>query len=221
MSIRIHRAMGWGMTWEDFSRLTTLKEPEGNTDKYWLSDVLYDAFEGATPAQLTVPREVMRSSFEEKGVSILEPHLLSKTFTENGRKNPTNVSGNNLFFTPGFDEHTHVGFFPNAYYGKKWSNFDNDLDYAFEQWRSSGERGQSSAPRDFVRFVGYGFYPWTNDLMLPDGSHTPWQVFHEVEEHPEWLPAVPKEIRWYLPKLGVLDDLGVNQLKPMIAQWWA
>jgi hypothetical protein len=32
--------------------------------------------------------------------------------------------------------------------------------------------------------------------------------------------AVPGEIRWYMTKHRILTNEGVNELRPVLAQWW-
>ncbi len=116
------------------------------------------------------------------------------------------------------DRTTDVLFFPSLSRRARWYRYDDDLDYAFEAWR--GYPVEPSEPRFVRTFPRFGFHPWTNDLMLADGTPVPWTYPGEVEERPDWLPSVPSEIRWYLTALGILDDAGVNGLRPMLAQWW-
>ena len=37
----------------------------------------------------------------------------------------------------------------------------------------------------------------------------------------DWLPGIPTEIRWYLTQHGIMFDEGVNQLRPIVTQWWS
>ncbi|SCW95975.1 hypothetical protein [Ancylobacter rudongensis] len=224
MSYRIHRGIGYGMPWAKFNELTALPRDENGA-----SESLYSVFGSATDEQLTVPDEHYKELFygESRRPVILEKRLLSETFTNGGREKAEIVSGHQLFqivSTP--DDTEHVMFFPNADYGRRWYRWDDMLDYQFEAYRDSvpeGDvvsRGDSCPPRDFANYLPYGHYPFANDLMLADGTPVAWNHFTIVERHPEWLPAVPSEIRWYLQKLGVLTDAGVNELRPLLAQWW-
>lgn len=223
MSYRISRAMGYGMPWTRFEELCKLT-PDAD---YGLSEALRDCFHGLTDEQMTVPEDVSSDLFDGPRPSIIERRLLSTTFTSFGKDGFVLGHPNDLYDSISIDDETsHVIFFPNLYYAAKWCRFDDDLDHAFEAWcrdpdaSDSGKRGQQAEPRDFVVYTGYGHYPWNGDLMLADGTPVPWERFCIVEQHPEWLPAVPSEIRWYLTTLGVLDDAGINELRPLIAQWW-
>lgn len=227
MSYRIHRAIGWGMPWEKFETLCQLPSHE-----YGVDEALDEYFGKLTDIDLTVPDDLYESLFYASGPVrapiILEKRLLTKNFSNSVRDLANVGRAADLYClvsTP--YKTTDVIFFPNLNYRRKWYRYDNDVDYAFEQWsrecegRPLGERGSQGAPRDFTIYTGYGHYPWTNNLMLPDGAPTSWDHFSSVERHPEWLPAVPSEIRWYLSKLGILTNKGVNDLRPVIAQWWS
>lgn len=219
MGIRIHRAMGWGMPWSDFERLTTLKEEDGDHSKYWLSHLLYETFEQATHEQLTLTEEEHKAQWDAPGTSILERHLTSTKFTLGTGEEPVFGSPTDLYFDVGYDVTDHVGFLPALYLKDKWSRYDDDLDYAFERLRD-GPAGSADI-RDLATYSQFGHYPWTNDLMYADGSHMPWRHWYELKDRDDWFPAVPAEIRWYLKKLEIMDDAGINQLRPMIAQWWS
>jgi hypothetical protein len=217
MGVRIHRAMGWGLPWFKFEELTSISRgPDGGCD------FLQYRFEELTDADLTVDDESYSRFFNQRHVMpIFEKRLLSKTYTDGGRRPAVLGNASDLFCSVGCDETEHVIFFPSLYYREKWYRYDDDMDYAFERWRDGEGRGEHSEPRDFYSYVEYGHYPWTNYVMLEDGTPTPWEHFLEVNKHPEWVPAVPCEIRWYLTKHNILKDDGVNQLRPIVAQWWS
>ena len=234
MSYKVHRAMGWGIPWKVFCGATSLKLDEGG-------DVLEDAFNAK--GKLIVPEDVMHASWERtpgkpRPLPMLSPFLTSKKFV--GSKEPPPDSAlertSELFVVAwNGDNEMCIIFFPNVSERQKWYRYDNDMDYLFEQWRKDfgsrrgGERyndmsirGRQMAPRDDVLYLPYGPYPWGNCLMdATTGEPVEWVPFTEVEKHPEWVPGVPAEIRWYLNHLGILDDSGVNKLRPCIAQWWS
>jgi hypothetical protein len=220
LSYRIHRAMGWGMPYAEFERLQRLPPCKDG-----MAEALEARFGEAGDAGLTVPMEEYQRLFyavSPRAPAIFETRLLSETFTNGGRREAVIGEARGLFALPGNpDRHTHVLFFPNLAYRKTWYRYDDGMDYAFEQWRDGEGARDQAGPRDFVRSPRYGFHPFSNDLMLADGTPVAWDHFTRVEEHPEWLPAVPSEIRWYLTALGILDAGGVNALRPLLAQWWS
>lgn len=222
MGIRIHRAMGWGMPWEKFTELCKLPSHEEGA-----GEQLDRTFGKLSQDDFMVPREYYKKLFYAKDrvrvPIILECNLLAENYTEGGRAEPryTNSARNLYTIVMNPDKINHIIFYPNAQYAKHWYRFDDDMDYQFEAWRDTdGKRGQQQEPRDVIKYLDYGHYPFTNNLMLEDGTPVAWDHYLVVEKHPEWVPAVPSEIRWYLTKHNVLDNDGVNKLRPLLAQWW-
>lgn len=213
MGIRIHRAMGYGMPWHQFQQQSTL----GANDTH---NKLWEIFDAAKSPQLTVPEEIRKKSFSLDGSPIFEPYILAKSFTDFGRRPDVELGvASDLFFTTGYDDIEHIGFLPDLTYRDKWYRYNDDLDYFSEQYREDSE-GQADM-REFVTYTRFGPYPFSNDLMAADGSRVPWDHHVNLRKRTDWAPAVPASIRWYLKTLGVMDDEGVNQLRPLIAQWWA
>lgn len=211
MSYRIRRAIGYGMPIKKFDELATLPVHEDGK-----VESMYKVFASLPASEYVIPKETYQEHFYDKTKNLIfYQNLLKINDGEVG-------SPQNLFeYVGNPDYNTDILFFPTLYYRKRWFNYDNYCDYAFEQYREGTKRGDQQDPRDFVKYIEYGHYPWTNSLMLADGSKVDWDHYTVVEEHPEWLPAVPEEIRWYLKKLNVLDDTGVNELRPILAQWWS
>lgn len=215
MSFSIKKAMGWGMTWEAFQALTLIKDSED------LLESLYDAFD-VDPSVLIIDKATVSDSFKTPNVAaIIENNLLSTTFTRFSDDEPTYGPGTNLFFTDGYDRIGNIGFFPNLYYREKWYRRDDSLDYEFERWRDGTARHQIADPRNISEFVGYGFHPWTNYMMNLNGAPYPMYTTHTFIEESNAVPFVPLEIRWYLKKLNILNDTGINCLRPLISQWWS
>lgn len=216
MSYRIHRGMGWGMPWPLFKELSKLKFD----DEDYAIDVLEKTFKDAGTDGLVVPDDVRRDTWGTGSgvVPIMSQYLLAKSHSADNKKPLEFGDPADLFFTVSTpDETTDVVFLPAVAYRKEWLRFDDDLDYAFEWWR-----GHQSDPRDYTLYLPYGVHPWTNSLMQRDtGEPVKWEPFTEVEQHPEWVPGIPGEIRWYLVSLGILDEAGILKLRPCIAQWWS
>lgn len=220
MSYRIHRGMGWGMPIARFDELCQLpKDEDGATES------LYKAFSRLTDEDLTVDDKIYRALFYGDGLKpypILQKRLLATGYDTYGVDPSPAGRATDLFeFVSTPDETTDVIFFPNLYHRSKWYRWGDDLDYAFERFRDGDANEALRAIRDFIRYTKFGHYPWTNDLMDHDGNPLEWQHYTLLDKRDDWLPAVPSEIRWYLTQHGIMDHAGVNELRPLIAQWWS
>jgi hypothetical protein len=219
MGMYIHRAIGYGMSWHNFEALTTL-----DCEAHKTLDCLHKTFKEATNEQLTIPKEVTTLGLRPGPghPPFLERRLLAKRYTDGGRLEAETGRATDLYLTVTTpDETTDVVFFPNLMFGSKWQRSNDEIDYHFERWRDGTDRSGHSEPRDFVKYVAYGHYPYTNYVMTIDGKPHEWLPFWEMRERPNLVPNIPSEIRWYMKELGILDEAGVNQLRPLIAQWWS
>lgn len=232
MGIRIHRAMGYGMP---ITKLVELyKGPLDKSSKgdHAVTNGLYELFNN-TPKDhesFHVSAEAQKLSFNNKEnadkmatSAIMEKNLLSETYTEGGRKSVSREgSPSDLFSLIGYDDYTDIIFYPALHSKKCWFRYDDDMDYAFEQWRGENlTRENNLGIRDFVKYLPYGHYPYGNYIMTKEGRHHEWLHFSEMQKRPDLVPSIPTEIRWYLKKLGVFDDQDINQLRPALAQWWS
>ena len=214
LGYRIHKSIGWGMPWEKFEEHTLLK----TTDKFYsISDRLYAKFEDLTDKELTVNDEVLHE-LKYRGATvrpfgIMQRQLLAKDFATKRTKNIG--TGTDLYSIVDVgDNLEHVMFYPNCYYAKRWHRRDDDIDYAFENASNDIDAGMT----DFVKYVPFGHYPWTNSLMDSDGEPVAWS--YGVKTGDGTYSAVPGEIRWYLTVHDILTNEGVNELRPIVAQWW-
>lgn len=219
MSYRIHRVMGYGMPWHQFESLCTLDCEAQDTH-----EELYRKMQNLTEADLTMSKEFRNQLWNTKHVSSpIECNLLK--FTLNNEFPNTERNGSclwELIHNP--DETTDVCFFPSAIYAKKWRHYDSYLDYAFEQWRDvekPSKHDEGCSPRNFTKYLPFGHYPFANDIMLEDGTPEPWEYFFHLRKRDDWVPAPPSEIRWYLTTHGIMDNAGLNKLRPLIAQYWS
>lgn len=217
MSYRIHRGMGWGMSIARFDELCQLpKDEDGVTES------LHTAFTRLSDEDLTVDDKIYRALFYGDGLKpypILQKRLLATGYDTYGvDPSPAGRATDLYTFVSTPDETTDVMFFPNLWYHSKWYRWDDDLDYAFERYRDDDNDG---SPRDFTKYVRFGHYPWQNSLMDCNGDPCEWQHYTLLNKRDDWLPAVPSEIRWYLTQHGIMDHAGVNELRPLVAQWWS
>lgn len=231
MGIRIKRAIGWGMEWNAFEE-ACLFGGEAQETSEWL----WETFQPKNVPALIVPEDVYKEIFygesRPRPPVIIERNLLARNFTEGGRVDAKLGTADDLYqsIDIGDGEQAHICFFPNLNYAKDWCRRDNILDYQFEAWRREDgqehldptpDRHRDIGARNFVKYLPYGHYPFTNYLMLEDGTPQEWDHFTRLQKRPDILPAVPSEIRWYLKELKVMDDAGVNKLRPILAQWWS
>lgn len=220
MPLKIHRAMGYGMPWKRFEELSTLPLCGDDDDELW--EVLFNTFNGFKELDLTMTKEERRE-FSEGPLRpwIITGNLLQldvKLGQEN-QKVEIGHAGDLFTFVSNPDYTTDVIFFPNLVWGKKWHRKADDLDLVFEAYgRDSGE----DAPRNFTNYRRFGFYPYGKYVMTKDGTPIE-NAFIDDEplkgEHCE-VGAIPGEIRWYMTKHGILTNDGVNELRPVLAQWW-
>lgn len=225
MGIRIHRVMGWGLDWNRFEMISTLP-----CEGHETSEVLYDVMRKATSADLTVPEDFRKMTWNSTGInSIIEPVLLARdlNFRERrgkAKQKPKLAAPNELYHLVMDCDNTHaVVFLPSALFIKIWYHYTDDLDYYFEQYREGAAKSADTNMRDVLETMKFGPYPFGNLLMDPrTGEPLEWDSFHRLDKtYPNgWAPGVPSELRWWVKKLGILDDAGVNELRPMLAQYW-
>lgn len=220
MGYRIHRAMGWGMPYKLFEELCLVKDEDGS------DEAVYSVLSKLTDEDLTVDDKLYRALFYgdgEKSYPIFQRRLLATGYDEHGKDPSKAGRATDLYTTVSTpDDTTDIIFFPNLWYRSKWHRWDDDMDYAFERYRDGDtDTEYSGEPRDFTTYTKFGHYPWTNELMDENGNPVPWEHFTLLKRRSDWYAAVPSEIRWYLTQFGIMDQKGVNLLRPVIAQWWS
>lgn len=211
MSTRLHRSIGWGMPWKDFCNRCLLVPGEDG-----MGEVLYETFSSMSDKSMIVD-DVDNMLFYGANPEVKPPIIFDKRLLQCEDKvgDPTDLY--KLVMT--CDEVQHVIFYPNSYYAKKWLRVDDDVDYAFEKMRLRREQGNSFDIEDVVEYLNYGHYPWASFYMMAKtGQPVAWEPFFSPSD--DDVPAVPTEIRWYLNRFGILSHDGINQLRPIIANWW-
>jgi hypothetical protein len=196
MGIRIHTVIGWGIEASVFNKISTVVLPDECED---INEYLYNVFSDCT--RLIVPQS------ERKGgeTIIITSNLLSKE--GNGRSTEFVDDANSLFreISNVDGENRHYVFMPNAYYAEKWFRYDDSIDYSFARWANGNQHNSEPDIEDYIKYVPQAHYPWTNDRDVLN---------------PDAIPVIPSEIRWYLKHLGIMDDEGIDLLRPIVARWW-
>jgi hypothetical protein len=224
MGIRIKRSIGWGMPWNQFVELCNAP------DKSDASDWLYDEFGKLTDQDLTVDDAVHKALCYGDNVVqppiIIQKRLLATKYDEFGKPPSPAGRAEDLFtLTWSGDDIEHIIFYPAIYRRKDWYRSDDDMDYAFEAVR--GEQGEPAeseegyGARNITVYRRYGHYPWSNYIMDHDGNPLPWDHYALLNKRDDWVPGIPSEIRWYLTQFDIMYNQGVNQLRPIVAQWWS
>jgi hypothetical protein len=221
MSIKIHRATGYGMPWATFQKLAKFTagatvDPDESRSFY---EQFKEKFDTLTGEQLFMTKEERRLRPQHSPYS-LEPHLLAKSLTMGGRESPEFGRSEALYqlvMNPDFI--TDIIFFPNMIYANSWYRSDSTLDYMFERFGQGVDVHDSS---DFTRYIRHGVYPYDKFLVDKDGTPLCYEDYCLDYQDAESgiRGAIPHEIRWYLTKFGFLDDAGVDELRPVVAQWW-
>ena len=208
MSSHICRAMGYGMAFEKFEELCILpKHKDG------VGESIYETFSKLTDADLTIDDNVTKVLMYNGGPRpphISEPRLL---WAENKVGHATELYE---LVSPA-DGPTDIIFFPNLYFKTKWYHWDDDLDYAFERYTIEEDR---FVPRDVVKYTKFGYYPFSYDIMDLNGNPLNYDYHGKLGLRNDWVPGIPSEIRWYLTQFDIMLHEDVNQLRPLIAQWW-
>ena len=206
MSIRINKAIGYGMPWSDFIQNTVIEDSgEG------LNESLYNTLNSISEMPKPSEKEFSKFSLNESQYCHFE--ILD------GREGGSLYD---LCHTTGYDYTEHIIFLP-CHHFLKWYRYSDAIDWTEERWfGSDGRNDVSGRLEDTVRYLGYGHYPFSNNLMHPDGSHKPWKHFSELYGTEEIYPACPPgEIVYWTQKAGVLTREGVLKLRPILATWWS
>jgi hypothetical protein len=226
MSIKLNRAMGYGMPWARFQELfLTINEADDvyqtvnrRLDKAAPEDFMIPkSYQKTTfPGLLAGPREFMTGP-----VHILERNLLARSVWMDGRFDAKMGTWHDLVCLVMDPDNTHeIIFFPNAMTKRRWHHEADPLDYAFEDWgRGETTPTEEAAPRTLTRYLNTGHELFRYLLMHPDGrrAEVDWWSVRGTEN---MLPGVPEEIRWLVSKFNLLPEPAITEIRPLIAQWW-
>lgn len=218
MSNILCKAIGYAMPWHKFESITSL-----DCEAHETARTLENTFSQLSDKDLTVDDEAYKLSWNTPHLaSVFEKRLLSRTYTEGNRYDADIGNAEDLFtfVYDDIEDISDVMFFPSVLHAKIWYRRGDELDWQFVRWDEARTRRDEPDTRIFNKYVHYGFGPWTNSLMNENGDPQAWQSFLDLMDRPDLVPQVPHQIRWYLKKFGILEDAGVNLLRPLVAQWW-
>ena len=209
MGIRIHKAVGWGLTDQQF-RENLGFEIEDND----LFETLYDKLNSIT--ELVVPERSVSKIFEDWRGFIAEPNLLATKFG----KNKTLQSANSLYQSiSNYDEPADVHLFlPHGLRESAFFRYDDTLDY-IEATHNLQTGEYADDPCEYLLTeLAQNPYPWNSDFMDADGNiiDAPFGKYDRTKI----FPRPPAELRWWLTEMGILKQDAWKLLRPYYARWW-
>lgn len=219
MGIRIHKAIGWGLTADQFLENIGFKLPDGDVDS--LGEALWDKLNAIT--ELTIPERSVRKIFEEWSGFIGQTNLLAKSFRFDDAKTIQAAdqvrSATALYENVcDYDEPTTVHLFlPNAIY-TSWFRYDDALDYVETTHDlATGDFADTPASFHCVE-LKQNPYPWNLEFMDPETGEQIVDPFGDEKDMV--VPKPPAELRWWLTETGILKPDGWKLLRPYYARWW-
>lgn len=226
MGMRLHKAIGYGMSHADFLKHLKLPFIPKNDD---LFSVIEEHLEQFTADKLVVPgiekQDGLAGPYYAESNSFARYYLHKGILKGMNSNTPELKTAFDLYIGANDSEKyiTHI-FFPDADAAFRWQRYDDDIDYFEERWAGLKPKND---PRLFepkignkVVYTSYGPYPYTNDIMALDGTPRSWEMFTKLQTDDNWAPRPPDHMRWWLTHTGVFDHEGVNVLRPVYAKWW-
>lgn len=227
MSVNYNKAMGYGMPWHRFEELFL-----SDCQAHETETVLNDIFDDIAPEELTFSiEEAQKIFYKDYTPSILNLCLVNTDVPSKGVGKDFGRSED--LFTTVFgsddDDPRHIIFFPNLYLRKQWYRRDDVLDITFLRKHQSQCKERLKMIDDII-YLDHGIDLYGYFEMNEHGEGV--EIRHmqelsarlrgeELDENLKFYPTIPSEIRWYLKKLNVLDDKGINELRPILAEWYS
>ena len=203
MGMRIHKAIGWGMSNELFTQNIGF-EP---------GDDLYETFNEKLDSitSLSFPSSKVSDVFPDWKGYVFQKNLLAKDFDETSFvKNASDLSI--IVMNP--DKILMTLFLPSATYLKMYRR-DDTLDYIENTHDLSTGRWADEPADNVIVELKQNPYYWGNIWMTEDGQ----QVI-KTEPYASYVPAPPFELRWWLTETGILKPDAWKHLRPYYAKWW-
>jgi len=210
MGSRLHVVQGWGMPVTKFKGLADLNFPDcvaSDSDYYDLHS--------------EVCNKIKYYKHEFKITK--EEHLkIRKQHNQHIFFKGTIQSGDDLFHYI-CDESNVFGddyilFYSDPNEKKEWTRYANDLDYTMLVYDNTTKQYDNF--NSFCRVHDHGFSYY--NLSRTDKNYKPVIFdYNDPDFLANTLPAVPGAIRWWMTKIGLMTDEGVNELRPISAMYWA
>lgn len=225
MSYIFTNALGYGMPWHQFEEKVII-----DCEAHQTCEEIDNIFSNTNSDDLTIPMENIKRILCDIGYipPFSEVQLLAKEYTDGGRRKVDIGAANDLYelvFGPDDDDPRHIIFFPNLIKRERWMRRSDYLDQMLHQYMSNGLNWR----QDHILYLKEGIDNYCHYVMEPDGTPIDFSQYafpvteeeKRLKERTEVVPQIPSEIRWYLKKLGIMDDAGINGLRPVVAHWWS
>ncbi|MCZ7862724.1 hypothetical protein O9X98_15220 [Agrobacterium salinitolerans] len=222
MSAAFRTTIGWGMPWLEFENLTTM-----DCEAHATLEEMHLAFQTADPSIFAIDDEVydraLYGTETPRAIYCTHNSLHSNPLIHEG---DTFILGRPdelyevIYLSEEDEGKNHVVFYPDCYHARRWKRHDDEIDLALlHYWEKGNTRDYVPDGSARIQYVEFGHGVWKTALMTEDGKPAEWMWYGELRKRKDLVPRVPLEMRWYLTRLGILDDAGVNKLRPLTAKW--
>jgi hypothetical protein len=218
MGIRIKRAVGWGITPEDFEKHCLLNREDDDDDK---SETLWSVT--SKIKEFEIPKEA-RDELESIGTLSVCHDLLKGVGFGHQLINPYHqlTSMNDLYdCVLNYDNTLLYMFYPCAGWVRDYVRRDAGLDYVFSGINTDGSLAKDGECRlGFATQLKANPYPYTNDIhdignKIPSGLGAV-----GLRRNDRLAPTPPVGLQYWLRELKILDEEGIWKLRPYAAEWW-
>lgn len=215
MGIRIHKAIGWGLTGEQFAENVGFEIVGGD-----LNETLWNKL--GKIKKLIVPERSVVKIFDEWRGFISQPNLLATEFSldQPNKKPQTIADASDLHLSvSNYDEPIALHLFLPSALHLGMHRSDNTLDYIESTHDlETGRFADDPAPFLTVE-LKQNPYPWNHQFMDPVTGEQVNDPFGEEKD--TLVPQPPPEVRWWLTETGILKPDAWKLLRPYYARWWA
>ena len=216
MGIRIHKAIGWGLTAQQMWDLNGW----GATDPDQLVEELSDLLDSIT--ELKFPAMFVKEVLPDWRGFVFQRNLLSINFNmkdDNIEDHLPNAGGlmDTVFSN---DEITHYLFWPNDAYAKSLKRHDDTIDYQEAVYDSSGKY-LDTPMEDLIYEMPQNPYPWNDQLMDPLSGVQHLKEYHGQSDQSNLVPQCLPEIRWWLTEHRIIKPDAWRHIRPYYARYWS
>lgn len=217
----VKTTIGWGMPWLEYENLTVL-----DCEAHETREATELAFRDADPSVFTIDKaeydrlfygmETPRAIYHT--LDALHSNYLIKSEDVFVKGAPSELY--QIIDVSDDESQNHIVFYPDCWNARRWKRSGDDIDTALlHRWEKGSTRDYDPDGSPSVNYVGYGHAQWNTALMTLAGKPVDWPGPAAARKRDDLVPRVPLEMRWYLTRLGILDESGVNKLRPLTARW--
>ena len=230
MGIRIHKAIGWGLTDAQMLEHNAFGCTNPDDMHEQLDEVL------SQTKELILPSAHVDNIIPGWRGFFTETNLLSKVstninrvqhgFTPVDNERDASVLYRSVYTFSAPEGVKYHLFWPNAMYAKSMSRYNDTLDYQ-EATRDSQGQLMDDPCADLIYAMPENPYPWENFWVMRDtleqyvnAAGRDWTGL-KTTDNANLMPMVPPEIRWYLTELKIIKPDAWVHIRPYYAKWWS